>query len=206
MNRSTEVDEKYWRERSGDDTNTDWNEQGNWIEGYWKSQNHSHRKELMEVISELPSFESVLEVGSNCGPNLQLIRRSFPEVATAGLDINAAAILEGVRKLEDSLFVVGKADALPFKDKTFDIVLTDAVLIYIPPDKITNVIGELGRVARKALVLVEWHSDRANDLGEFDAHWTRNYKKLFDDVALHKIKSWPDCMWQKYGYIIQASL
>lgn len=53
----------------------------------------------------------------------------------------------------------GKADTLgEFQDKSFDIVFTNALLIYIGPDEIREVVKEMIRITRKALILMELHS------------------------------------------------
>jgi len=52
---------------------------------------------------------------------------------------------------------VGKAQELKrFADKSFDVVFTDAVLIYISPDEIKQIAKEMLRIGR-VMVLNEWH-------------------------------------------------
>ena len=109
----------------------------------------------------------------------------------------------------------GKADELgQFKDRSFDIVVTDAVLIYVGPDKIKKVIAEMLRVSRQALILLEWHSfnSKSNPLGVYVGHWMRDYVALLEDfVPENKIKVikmseelWPDKNWQRLGGVIEV--
>ncbi len=134
-----------------------------WIESYWKSRDHPHRSFLIERIYKYSPLHSVLEIGCSVGPNLYNIAKSFPDADVRGIDINSMAVQKGSELLmqEGILNVkleVGKAQELErFADKSFDVVLTDAVLIYISPEDIKQVVKEMLRIGR-VLILNEWHS------------------------------------------------
>jgi ubiquinone/menaquinone biosynthesis C-methylase UbiE len=201
----------------------DWgNGSGDWIKSYWNSQNHSHRPFLMEKISTFSPISSILEIGCNCGPNLYLLAKKFPDAQIRGIDINPMAVQNGNEWLAQEgisnvRLLVGKADDLgEFQDKSFDIVFTDAVLIYIGPDKIKKVIQGMLRIARKALILFEWHSfdSAADPRGVFVGHWMRDYATLLKEFApqeniyITKMPEelWADKYWQKYGGIVEVDL
>ncbi len=197
-----------------------------WVLDYWDSRDHSHRAFLLEKIAGFSPVSSVLEIGCNCGPNLYLVSRRFPESRIHGIDINPVAIQKG-RELFAGAGItnvslsVNKADELgQFPDKSFDVVFTDAVLIYIGRDKIRQVITGMIRVARKGLVLLERydfgpeHRDpyglgiRHNDL------WLRNYATLLKQFApgaqvqINRVTGdiWPDKGWQETGALIEVRL
>ena len=208
------------RERS------DWGkERGDWIKGYRDSLNHSHRSFLVEIISRFnPS--SILEIGCNCGPNLYLLAKRFPDAEIIGIDINPMAVEKGNEWLtqEGILNVrlsVGKADELDqFQDKSFDIIFTDAVLIYIGPDKIGEVMKNAIRITRQALILMEWHSFKPQrkdpyGLGVYEqGNWKRDYVSLLKQfVSEEKIRAtkipeevWPDENWKRWGGVIEVIL
>ena len=208
------------RERS------DWGkERGDWIKGYRDSLNHPHRSFLVETISRFnPS--SILEIGCNCGPNLYLLAKKFPDAEIIGIDINPMAVEKGNEWLaqEGILNVglsVGKADELDqFQDKSFDVVFTDAVLIYIGPDKIKEVMKNAIRIARRALILMEWHSFEPQDkdpygLGVYEhGIWKRDYSSLLkqfvieEQIRVTKIPEevWPDENWKRWGGVIEVIL
>lgn len=221
----TKSDEKYWAERhlqESERKQDDWGKgNDNWITGYWNSINHPHRKILTDAIANFkPS--SILEIGCNCGPNLRILAKIFPEAKILGIDINPEAVQKGneLFKQESLLNVVlteCKADELlRFNDHSFDIVFTDAVLIYLGPDKIEKVIKEMLRVSSKAIVLMEWHDfeSKHNPLGKYKRHWVRDYKTLLkefvsaDKIRIKKLPDnlWTDKNWQRFGAIIEASL
>lgn len=215
----TKLEEKYWVTRhlhKGDDWG---NKENDWVRGYWDSRSHSHRSFLMEKISKF-SPSSILEVGCNCGPNLYLLAKRFPNAEIIGIDINSMAVQKGnewfvQEGISNVKLFVGKADDLrQFQDKSFDVVFTDAVLIYVGPDKIKKVVGEMLRVARKALVFLEWHcfNSKCNPLGVYAGHWVRNYVSLLkefvpeDKIGVVKMPEelWLDKNWQKWGAIIEV--
>lgn len=221
----TKAREKEWatrhlRESKGDDWG---NGSSDWIKGYWDSRNQPHRPFLIEAISKFdPS--SVLEIGCNCGPNLYLLGKKFPDVEIRGTDINPMAVQKGNEWLAQEgisnvKLSVGKADDLrEFQDKTFDIVFTDAVLIYIGPDKIKKVVQEMLRVVGRALILVELHCFEPqrkdpNGIGLYhEGLWKRDYVALLkqfvpgEQICVTKIPEdiWPATNWRELGAIVEV--
>jgi len=210
--------EKYWSERGASD-HGDWDDKHSkdWVLGYWNSETHPHRIPLLDAIKKYrPS--GVLEIGCNCGPNLSLIAQEFPLADITGIDINRVAIERGKElfskeKITNVTLVVGKADDLGmFGDGQFDVVVSDAVLMYIGPDKILPVLKEMVRVTKKSLLLLEWHDGQTDYKGIFNEHWVRNYEQipqLFPHVKVNVTKLppelWNDRMWQQFGYVIEVT-
>lgn len=226
----TKMQETYWARRHLRRGN-DWNSNqyrgrdDEWVMAYWDSQNHGHRAFLIDRICRLSPISSILEIGCNCGPNLYMIAQKLPGVEIEGIDINPAAVHYGneqfaQRGMTNVRLLAGKADDLnSFQDKSFDVVFTDAVLIYIGPDKIKKVIEEMVRVARLALILVELHCEPQNKdvrgSGIYHlGHWKRNYVDLLkqfipeEQIQVAKIppELWPDENWGKLGYVIEARI
>jgi SAM-dependent methyltransferase len=219
----TKAREKEWATRHLRKGN-DWgNEEGDWIKGYWDSRNHSHRNLLVERICKF-SPSSVLEIGCNCGPNLHLLAKKLPNAEIRGIDINPKAVQKGNEWLAQEgisnvKLSVGKANDLgEFQDESFDIVFTDAVLIYIGPDKIKEVIEAMIRIARRALILMEWHRFEPqykdpNGLGVYHhGSWKRDYIALLrqfvraEQIRVTKIPEdiWPDKNWRTLGAIVEV--
>ena len=122
---------------------------------------HPHRSLLLERISSHAPFSRLLEIGCGCGPNLYLLAKQYPEAELIGIDINPTAVEKGneffqKQGLNNVHLITGKSQNLSrFKEKYFDIVLTDAVLIYVTPQDIKSVIQEMMRVGN-ILILNEW--------------------------------------------------
>ena len=208
---------------------TDWGHRRSgeeWVRGFWDSRDHSHRAFLIKRISNF-SPNSILEIGCNCGPNLYLLAKKFPDAEIIGIDINPLACQKGNEWLmEEGISNVelleGKADELgQFHDRSFDVVFTDGVLIYIGPDKIKKVMNEMIRLTRKALILMEFHSfepERKDPYGlgvRYDGDWERDYvallKQFVREEQIHVTKTpedyWPEQKkWLEAGAVIEVGM
>ena len=219
----TKAREKEWATRhlrKGDD----WGKGSNdWIKSYCNSTDHPHRQFIIETISKYnPS--NILEIGCNCGPNLYLLAKKFPDAEIIGIDINPMAVQKGnewlaQEDISNVKLLEGKADELrQFQDKSFDIVFTDAVLIYVGPDKINEVAEEMVRITQRALILVEWNnfesqSKDLHGLGVYHyGNWKRDYVALLkhfvqeDQIHITKITEdiWSDKNWKTVGAVIEV--
>lgn len=211
----TKIDEKIWAERTDDEVK----------EKDLSNLNHPHRQLLVEKMSAFYPFNRVLEIGCGYGPNLYWLAKKFPDTELIGIDINPSSVNEGNKLLmkegiSNVKLIAGKANELSqFPAGSMDIVFTDALLLYIGPDKIEEVIAELKRIARHALLFVELHRDdllqNSAGLGIYAPDgWMRNYRKLFnqffsdDAVTFTKIPAniWPGECWEKHGYLITVKL
>ena len=172
----------------------------------------------MKQFDGLYPFTSVLEIGCGYGPNLEHLARRFPDVQVLGIDINPNSVREGNVRLAELGFnrvrlAMGRADALPFTDRSIDIVFTDATLLYIGPDKIMKVIAEMTRVSRRALLFIELHDMESGSRHVYtEDGWVRDYRKLLnhffsdDSLTLTKIPAgvWSEGRWARLGYLITA--
>lgn len=172
--------------------------------------NHPHRKVLTNIIMSY-NPESVLEIGCNYCPNL--IWLSDKVSTLKGLDINSHAIKEGKKLLPDAELMVGKAEDLSkYKDKSVDVVFSDAVLMYVGSKDIKKVLKEMIRISRKGIILIEWHTENSDTYNTHIGNWTRNYRKLLEKLVpkeqIETIKItkeiWANINWIKQGYIIKV--
>jgi len=185
----------------------------------WETLNHPHRLFIADHIADLGfEFKTFLEVGCGVGPNLYLLARRYPGVEFTGVDINPSAVEAGNERMRrDNIrnvrLSVCKADALEYLPE-YDIVLTDAALMYIGPDKIRQVVGEISRIARLAVVLCEWHTPEPVSLGRYERNWVRNYTSLLmESLPDAEVKvfwlgekgGFDDALWKKYGAIVVAT-
>ncbi len=208
--------DSYWTKRSLKDTERDWSYGGDtWVEDYLKSVDHPHRVKIVDIlIKKFPGMRSLGEIGCNCGPNLKVIHRAFPNVDLFGIDASPEAVKLATKKVTGKHIEIklGKARKLPWKDKSIDVLLADAVLMYVPPEEIPLVFDEIVRVTKRGGILVERHSESVG--GEIAGHVRAyNYTKLLKDrgFVVEEIKItkelWPTSKnWQKYGriYIFQV--
>jgi len=192
-------------------------------ENYWNSRNHPHRSFLVEKIDDFAPISSILEVGCNTGPNLHLLAQKYPGSHIQGVDINPQAVHYGNEwlareNITNASILTGRAEGLDiFPDKSFDVVFTDAVLIYVSPEKIEQVVRDIIRIARKGLVFMERHdfesSNNTHTTGTYiNGIWIRDYVTLLkqfipqEQIDVFKITRdiWPDEGWGKSGALIQV--
>lgn len=188
-----------------------------------KSAVHPHRSFLISRIEKYTPFDAVLEIGSNAGQNLLLLALKFPEVEFHGIDINSRFIEAGKNWLADKgvtnvSLKVGRADRVDdFRDRNFDIVFTDATLMYIGPDKIRGVLREMKRMTRRAILMNEWHLERPNSSDPslwYYLHWVHNYRVLLeglvsaDKISITKLPKdlWGGEGWEEYGSLVEVDL
>jgi len=148
-----------------------------------ESLTHSHRKLLIDIISKYAPFENIFEIGCASGPNIYLLAKEFPSTKIYGSDISKNAINFGkkwfaeknVKNIELSTSYAENSFK-NFSDKSIDVIITDAALIYLNSNKLEKMIKEMLRVGRKALVFNEQHTDAI--LPVSDGHWIHDYKNL----------------------------
>lgn len=182
-----------------------------WALHYLETIDHPHRTQIVEAVAAFQP-ESVLEIGCASGANLARLRQRLPHAHLHGIDINAEAIRVGRDHFANDRgieWTVGHADQLAtFADHSQDVVLIDAMLMFVAPDLIHRVLAEVVRVARKGLVLNEYHA-KGTTSGHFDGgRW------VYDLIALLRqhvpentqIDAHPSALtgglWDRYGTLI----
>jgi len=205
--------ERYWANRK---FGKDWHgQQKNWIDGYWNSRHHLHRKLLVDTIVKYEP-KTVLEIGCASAPNLALLTERLPQTKLVGMDINEHALNRARYEFALNPNVTlhyGKADQMGFADKYFDVTFTDAMMIYIGKDKITQVMENIKRTTKKAVIFLERHMIGVGWEGYYkDGLWYRDYLRLakvfFPNsiVSITKITEniWKE--WSEYGYLIEVKI
>lgn len=202
--KTTEKHKAYWQTRKID-----------WVEAYAKTWDHPHRQMIVDALRGM-KFTQVLELGCASGPNLIRIIREFPGVQVGGIDISPDAI-ETARKIlpPNSVLDVGTAENCFFADKCADVVLSDACLIYMGPEKINKVIAEMKRVTRKHVVFVEFYEPswwKRLAIRWKSGYFAHDYKKLlkqhgFWDIEIKRIPeaTW-GYPWSTFGAVITARI
>jgi len=186
----------------------------NWREGYLDSDSeiHPHRELLLEKICQKHPIESILEIGCANGINLRIFNMKMPGVILEGIDINKKALSEGVNilKRENISNITLKHQSAKnlgsYDTGQFEVVLCDAVLMYIGPNNIKQVLKEIVRISKKSVIICEQHT---NGNSFYDDKWIHNYDVLLKNISgiqsviFHSISDdiWSED-WTKYGKII----
>jgi ubiquinone/menaquinone biosynthesis C-methylase UbiE len=184
----------------------------------FSAQNHPHRLEIISELKKFPGVNSVLELGSSWGVNLLLIRKEFPDMRFLGVDISKEMVDAGNEYFRGK--IISNIDLIHrdmtslevFKDNEFDLIISDASLIYIDKNSIQHLAEEMCRVARYGLILVEFDDDSQDPFGNvFQSNWVRDYSTVFHqfsgriDKRRFNEKVWPG-KWAQMGKIITVFL
>ena len=150
----------------------------------------------------------MLEVGCNTGANLYLLAKTNPEAALYGIDINGHAVTRGQQWFRRSgmhqvRLSVSAVDSLSdFATQSVDVVLSDAVLTHVGPDKLPRALAEMRRVARRGLVLNEYAAREPPPDNYDGGRFVYNYWALFPGCVVEGERSdFQASGWDSYGWL-----
>jgi len=192
-----------------------------WEKANWKDTDfHPHRKVVVDIVKSF-NPESILELGCGWGNNLRNIKIAIPDIKAVGTDINLTRMQQGMSKIRgenlDVRMVEQNIKNIDYSPNSFDVVLTDAVLLMIEltEEELKKIFMNMKRIAKKAIVLVEWHDEEIKDLTgkNIGFRFVRNYKKLLEplnakSIEMRKItpEEWDSTNWKTFGYYITIKL
>ena len=109
----------------------------------------------------LQAGDRVLDVGCAKGFLLYDLQQVTPGVKVAGVDVSSYALLHGMDDVRASL-VQGSADALPFPDRSFDLVIAINTIHNLDRARCVAAVREIERVSRrfKYVQVDSWLSER----------------------------------------------
>lgn len=115
--------------------------------------------------------KTVLDIGA--GPLATIAARDFHCTVT-NIEISADALRDAKRdsKSERITFEIGDATSLSYPDRSFDVVISYAVLHHIEVDKRRKFIQEAYRVAKEKCIIAEFTSegfDKIHAVSDFKA-------------------------------------
>lgn len=155
----------YWTLRGGDD--------------YFREQEGqpARSQRASWVADRLARYRptSVLEVGCGYGKLLREIRNRL-DIPVVGVDFSPTQLRQARRFLgewDGIELLLSRGEALPFADRSFDMVVTSAVILHNPPAIAERMRHEVLRVARRLTAHNEETSTSYNRYGYDTALWYR---------------------------------
>ncbi len=99
----------------------------------------------------------ILEIGCSSGHLSSLLFQLYPKARVTGIDVYKSAIVEAQKRFWGIEFLVADAHRLPFKDNSFDVIVTSETIEHVKnPSKM---LSELARVlSKKGIGLIEMDS------------------------------------------------
>lgn len=153
------------------------------------------RHKILDEIYKL-EFDSILELGCDGKdlPNLEILRDRYPDMNLAGCDnVIFAKGVDKAELLDIRLRAVDLNDGLPYSDKSFDLVFTSAVLMYVKD--LRQVAEDIVRVAKKYIVLGE----------VMNQDYTKLIKADWTEIDIDK-NFWPGSSYEYEGKILIGKL
>jgi SAM-dependent methyltransferase len=142
---------------------------------------------LVEFLKDL-RFRNILEVGCGYGRILKLVGDSF-DARLVGIDLSRDQLtrVRGYvrgRGVDLSQQIISN---LAYADETFDIVFSCNVLLHVPPNKLRRALGEMTRVSKRHIVLMEpYKGDNADFRRSFC--WDHDYAAYFSKLEIASIE------------------
>lgn len=148
-------------------------------------------------LGHLDKNASILEVGCNIGIQLNgLQRMGFQNIY--GVELQPYAVEEAKKHTKNINIITGSGFDLPFKDKFFDVVCTNGVLIHISPADLPKIMAEMYRCSKKYIWGFEYYSDKITTInyrGHENYLWKADYAAIFmqhfPDLKLVKKEMYP---------------
>ncbi|MBI4533202.1 MAG: methyltransferase domain-containing protein [Candidatus Melainabacteria bacterium] len=147
------------------------------------------------LLSRITADARILEVGSNIGIQLSLLRRLAGSLELYGVEPMSYAREIGKSRSPEIHFLPGSAFDIVFKDAYFDVVMTNGVLIHIHPSDLPRALTEIHRSTRRYIFLHEYYSESPEELtyrGNHGLMWKMNfmdaYLKQFADLQVVEVR------------------
>ena len=139
---------------------------------------------------KLAEDASVLDVGCAKGFMLHDFKALMPKMTVAGIDVSEYAINNAIEDMKPYL-KIASATALPFPDKSFDLVISINSIHNLAHEECKTALREITRVSRKhAFLTVDaWRNDAEKErmlswnLTALTYMHVDDWKKLFNEVG-----------------------
>lgn len=109
---------------------------------------------------KINSGEHLLDVGCGTGILLSMLAKAHPNISLAGVDLTKGMLKIARNRLSKEVELKeGEAEALPFEDTTFDLVISSSMFHYIRRPEVA--LAEAKRVLKVGgkLVITDWCAD-----------------------------------------------
>jgi SAM-dependent methyltransferase len=145
-----------------------------YIPGRWKPV----AEKLIEIYG-LTEQSSVLDVGCGKGFLLRELRELLPGIELTGFDISLVA-LEEAKQYATEAFYWPAQNYFPFRNKSFDLVISLATLHNLRIFQLQTALGEIERVGKQAYVMLESYR---NERELFNLQcWALTCESFFDQA------------------------
>lgn len=102
--------------------------------------------ELLTRLHDVPAASHVLDIGMGTGYLLKMLHLRYPDVVLFGLDYALGMLQEAAQKNRAARVLQADANALPFADRCFDVVVSNVAYQWV--DDLGSAFAEVKRVLK----------------------------------------------------------
>lgn len=177
---------------------------GKFGDQYWRRNKITSEKiesgaKAYEQIFANTKSKSILEVGSNIGIQLTILRKLLgSSVKLYAVEPNKTAFTQLTNNPRIQLTKAYNCDGyrLPFDDSSIDLVFTSGVLIHIPPQNLLNITKEIVRVSKHYVLCIEFFSHEPEEKA-YRGHRNVFFKR---DFGAFYLDNFPTLKTVDYGF------
>ena len=132
------------------------------------------------LVPEL-GLSSLLEVGTNTGRNLGIVKQSHPQLRAKGIDVNARALDRARELYPDVEFVLQDANSWSEPPLSWDGMLTMSLLDHVPDAAALELAANMARSARFVICFELWDGgDGERGLYKY----SRDNRQVFESLGV----------------------
>lgn len=148
-----------------------------------------------DTLKRISAIKSVLEFGPNIGANLLALHSLFPNIISAGVEINSSAIEELKKNLPQCSITNESILDFEIKEK-YELVLIKGVLIHQDPSVLNKIYQKLYDSSSRYVLIAEYY-----DPNPVELDYRGNSGKLFKrDFAGEFLQNFSDFSLIDYGF------
>ncbi|MDR6609659.1 pseudaminic acid biosynthesis-associated methylase [Pseudomonas synxantha] len=147
-----------------------------------------------KALTRVGCIDSLVELGTNAGNNLQALRQLLPRCELFGVEINASACA-AAQALGIAQIWHGSLFDFP-RERTFDLTLSKGVLIHLAPELLPAAYAQLYELSQRYILIAEYYNP-----APVEVPYRGNSGKLFKrDFAGEMLDRYDDLQLVDYGF------
>lgn len=147
-----------------------------------------------KALTRVGYIDSLVELGTNAGNNLQALRQLLPHCELFGVEINASACA-AAQALGIAQIWQGSLFDFP-RERTFDLTLSKGVLIHLAPELLPAAYAQLYELSQRYILIAEYYNP-----APVEVPYRGNSGKLFKrDFAGEMLDRYDDLQLLDYGF------
>ncbi|WP_223544354.1 pseudaminic acid biosynthesis-associated methylase [Pseudomonas sp. A-B-19] len=147
-----------------------------------------------KALTRVGRIDSLVELGTNAGNNLQALRQLLPRCELSGVEINASACA-AAQALGIAQIWHGSLFDFP-RERTYDLTLSKGVLIHLAPQLLPAAYAQLYELSQRYILIAEYYNP-----APVEVPYRGNSGKLFKrDFAGEMLDRYDDLQLLDYGF------